>query len=319
MYLCGPEMRESTTSHMIEPQTRTIAVRLSDYVQLLKFRLTASVVFSAGAGYLLAVDVLSNGQYVVFSRLEFIMLILGGFFTVGASNAYNQVWERNRDALMNRTKNRPLAAGRMSVAEGLIVSTIALFIGAYLLFSINELSAIFGLASVGIYTLIYTPLKARTPWAVLVGAFPGAIPFMLGWVAATNDFDIEPGILFVVQFLWQFPHFWAIGWVAYDDYAKAGYFLLPTRKRDHTSANLIVIYTVWTIIASLLPVLSFTGNLELHWPSALIIVGLGFWLLSGAINLKRKQNSEAARKLMLISVAYLPLVQIIYVLDRYIF
>ncbi|NVK27527.1 MAG: protoheme IX farnesyltransferase [Flavobacteriia bacterium] len=302
-------MKESSTTYVAE--SRTLQSRLSDYTQLLKFRLTSSVVFSASAGYLLGTD--------SFNWSVFVALILGGFLTVGASNAFNQIWERNRDALMNRTKNRPLAAGRMSVTEGLIVSTLALIAGAVLLFRINPMSAYFGLLSVGLYTLVYTPMKAKTPWAVFVGAFPGAIPFMLGWVAATNDFDIEPGLLFAVQFFWQFPHFWAIGWVAYEDYAKAGYYLLPTRKRDSTSANLIITYTIWTIFVSLLPVFSFTGALKLSIPSAIVVLLLGIWLLSKAIKLKRNPSREAARSLMLTSVGYLPLVQIVYVLERYLF
>lgn len=301
-------MREETTSP-IAAQPRTLAIRLSDYAQLLKFRLTLSVVFSATAGYLLATD--------SFSTSVFLALIVGGFLIVGASNAYNQVWERNRDALMNRTKNRPLASGRMSVTEGLVVSTIALLLGTYLLWTINPLSTYFGLISVALYTLVYTPMKSRSPWAVFVGAFPGAIPFMLGWVAATNDFDIEPGVLFAVQFIWQFPHFWAIGWVAYEDYAKAGYYLLPTRKRDMTSANLIITYSLWTMMVSLLPMFDFTGRLHLSVPMASIVVALGAWLMFSAIKLKKEQTREAARKMMLTSVAYLPLVQIVYVIDRY--
>ncbi len=302
-------MRESSTSS-ISVKQRTVAVRLSDYVQLLKFRLTLSVVFSASAGYAIAAE--------EFKATVFFALVLGGFLIVGASNSFNQVWERNRDALMNRTKNRPLAAGRMGVVEGLIVSTIALIAGVALLWSINPLSTYFGVASVAVYVLMYTPMKARTPWAVFVGAFPGAMPFMLGWVAATNDFSIEPGMLFAVQFLWQFPHFWAIGWVAYDDYAKAGYYLLPTRKRDATSANLTIIYSVWTLVLSLLPMFSFTGQLELSWPFAILVALLGTWLVYKSLQLKKKQTKEAARSLMLTSVAYLPLVQILYVVDRYI-
>ncbi len=302
-------MRETTTS-TISVSQRTLTDRISDYVQLLKFRLTLSVVFSASAGYALAAE--------QFKASVFFALVIGGFLIVGASNSFNQVWERNRDALMNRTKNRPLASGRMSVSEGLIVSIIAFVAGVGLLWTINPLSTIFGVASVGLYTLVYTPMKARTPWAVFVGAFPGAIPFMLGWVAATNDFDIEPGMLFAIQFLWQFPHFWAIGWVAYDDYAKAGYYLLPTRKRDNTSANLTIVYSLWTVVLSLLPIFGFTGDLELTWPFAIIVGLLGTWLVYKALLLKKLQTKEAARSLMLTSVAYLPLVQIAYVVDRYI-
>lgn len=289
--------------------TRTWTARLADYAQLLKFRLTASVVFSASAGYLLAAD--------LFSTSTFVALILGGFLIVGASNSYNQIWEKDRDALMNRTKNRPVATGRLSVQEALVISTLALVAGTGLLYSINPLSAMFGLFSVFLYTLVYTPMKARTPWAVFVGAFPGAIPFMLGWVAATNDFDIEPGILFALQFLWQFPHFWAIGWVAYDDYAKAGYYLLPNRKRDQTATFLITVYTIWMIFVSVLPAFGFTGALSLSWPATLVVLVLGGWMLGKALKLRREPNKTNARKLMLTSVGYLPLVQIVYVLDRY--
>lgn len=301
-------MRGSITS-LNNGVAQSERARLADYAMLLKFRLTSSVVFSAGAGYLLATP--------MFEWSTLLALVLGGFLVVGASNAYNQVWERDRDALMNRTKNRPVATGRLSVSEALVVSTVALIGGISLLYSINHLSAIFGLASVILYTLVYTPLKARTPWAVFVGAFPGAIPFMLGWVAATNDFDVEPGVLFLLQFLWQFPHFWAIGWVAYDDYARAGYYLLPNRKRDQTAANLIIIYTMWMIIVSVLPVFGMTGSLTLSSPAALIILALGAWMLSKGIALKKNPSGEYARKLMLTSVAYLPLVQIVYVIDRY--
>lgn len=310
MYLCARLMKGSTSIFRVASYP-SVGARLQDYTQLLKFRLTSSVVFSAAAGYLLAAE--------SFNWSTFLALILGGFLVVGSSNAYNQVWERDRDALMNRTKNRPLAAGRLTPFEAIVISTISLICGAGLLMSINPLSAAFGLASVVLYTLVYTPMKARSPWAVFVGAFPGAIPFMLGWVAATNDFDIEPGVLFAVQFLWQFPHFWAIGWVAFEDYAKAGYYLLPNRERNKGASMMIITYTLWMIFVSILPVFGFTGALTLHWISAIVIVGLGVWMLWHALKLHREQTGFAARRLMLTSVAYLPLVQIIYVIDRYLF
>lgn len=287
----------------------TLWARLADYTMLLKARLTTSVVFSAGAGYLLACDAVSWSTLLA--------LILGGFLIVGASNSFNQIWERDRDALMNRTRNRPLAARRMSVPEAAVISALALVAGLGLLYSINPLSAMFGAISVAIYVLIYTPLKARTPWAVFVGAFPGAIPFMLGWVAATNDFDVEPGMLFALQFLWQFPHFWAIGWVAYDDYARAGYYLLPNRKRDSTASRLILVYTLWMIFVSILPAFGMTGSLTLSLPATVIVLLLGAWMLARGLKLHRSRAQRDARRLMLASVAYLPLVQIVYVLDRY--
>lgn len=274
---------------------------------LAKLRLSFSVVFSAGAGYLLAPT--------SFSGSVFAALIIGGFLVVAASNGFNQVIERNRDALMERTRNRPLPAGRMSALEAMIVSSVWMICGLGLLYMINPLSAGFGALSIFIYVLIYTPLKAITPLAVFVGAIPGAIPFMLGWVAATNDFDIEPGTLFAIQFLWQFPHFWAIAWLAYDDYAKAGYFLLPTRKRDNFSAMQIVVYSLWLVFVSIIPVLGFSGALTLSWYAAILIFALGVHLFLKALKLRRNQDSLSARTLMFASIIYLPVVQIIYVVD----
>ena len=275
-----------------------------------KFRLSFSVVFSAGAGYLLA-----PGS---FSGSVFAALLIGGFLVVGASNAFNQVIERNRDALMDRTKNRPVPAGRMSVLEAMITASAMMIVGLGILYKINPLTAFFGAFSIFIYTLIYTPLKAKTPLAVFIGAIPGAIPFMLGWVAATNDFDIEPGTLFAIQFMWQFPHFWAIAWLAYDDYAKAGYFLLPTRKRDKSSAMQTVIYSLWMMFVSIIPVFGFTGDLKLSWWAAILIFALGFYILIKALKLKRGMDALSARALMIASIMYLPLVQIIYVVDKWI-
>lgn len=284
--------------------------RFSDYVQLMKLRLSFSVVFSASAGYLLAVS--------TFSLPIFMALVIGGFLVVGASNGFNQVIERNRDALMERTRNRPLPAGRMRVIEAMVASTVQMLLGLGLLYAINPLTAAFGALSIFIYVALYTPLKAITPLAVFVGAIPGAIPFLLGWVAATSDFDIEPGTLFAIQFLWQFPHFWAIAWLAFEDYAKAGYFLLPNRKRDNNSALQIIIYTLWLIFVSVLPVFGFTGSLALRWPAALLVLFLGLYLLVKAIKLYQKKDVVSARALMLASIIYLPLVQIIYVINKWV-
>jgi len=284
--------------------------KVSDYVQLMKLRLNFSVVFSASAGYLLGIE--------VFSLSVFAALTLGGILVVGASNGFNQIIERHRDALMDRTRNRPVASGRMGVLDAMIACSIMLIVGLGLLYTINPLSASFGAFSVFIYVLVYTPLKAKTPLAVFVGAIPGAIPFMLGWVAATNDFDIEPGTLFAIQFLWQFPHFWAIAWLAYDDYAKAGYYLLPTRNRDASSSRQTVVYTLWLVFMSILPVFGFTGALTLSWWAAGLILILGAFLLLKALKLNREKTTLTARALMFASIIYLPLVQIIYVVDKWI-
>ena len=287
-----------------------LKAQLRDYVQLMKLRLSFSVVFSASAGYLLATS--------SFSFSVFVSLILGGFLVVGASNGFNQVIERNRDALMDRTRHRPIPAGRMRIAEAMVASSLMMITGLGLLYTINPLSAAFGALSLFIYVAVYTPLKAITPLAVFVGAIPGAIPFMLGWVAATSDFDIEPGTLFAIQFLWQFPHFWAIAWLAYDDYAKAGYFLLPNKKRDSSASLQIITYTLWLLFVSVIPAFGFTGTLSLSWIATILVLALGLFLLFQAIKLNRNKDVLSARALMLASIVYLPLVQIIYVVDKWI-
>lgn len=290
--------------------TFSLKQKLADYGMIAKFRLSFSVVFSAGAGYLLAPG--------TFSGSVFAALMIGGFLVVGASNAFNQIIERNRDALMDRTKNRPIPSGRMSVWEAMISASLMMIVGLGILYSINPLTAGFGALSIFIYTLVYTPMKAKSPLAVFVGAIPGAIPFMLGWVAAVNDFDIEPGTLFAIQFMWQFPHFWAIAWLAYDDYAKAGYYLLPTRKKDNSSALQIVVYSIWMMFVSIIPVFGFTGQLTLSWWATILILALGFYILIKAMKLKRNKDVLSARALMIASIMYLPLVQIIYVVDKWI-
>ena len=180
---------------------------------------------------------------------------------VGASNSFNQIIEKDIDVLMDRTKNRPIPSKKMSVSTAFYISIILTLIGIVVLYKINPRTALFGAISIFIYTCLYTPLKTITPLSVFVGAFPGAIPFMLGWVAATNNFGIESGTLFMIQFFWQFPHFWALGWMLHDDYQKAGINMLPTKKRDKSTALQIVLYSLWTIIISVFPVTGLTGCL----------------------------------------------------------
>ena len=283
---------------------------VSDFKEITKMRLALSVVFSSIAGYLLGVDVV---DYKVLA-----LLALGGYFMVGASNAYNQIIEKDLDALMNRTKNRPVPAGRMSVNTAFIIATIFTVLGIAILYIINPQTAMFGAISIFLYTCVYTPLKTRTPLAVFVGAIPGAIPFMLGWVAATNDFGIEPGTLFALQFFWQFPHFWAIGWFLYDDYKKGGFFMLPTGKQDKGTAVQTIMYTVWTILVSIVPVFGVTGQLKLSIVAAIIVLFLGLGMLYYAIQLFKKMTEKAAKQLMLASVSYITLIQIVYVVDKFI-
>ena len=294
-------------------QTVTSTVKhsiISDFKEITKVRLSVSVVFSSLAGYLLGVET------VDYTTLLF--LALGGYFMVGASNAFNQIIEKDLDALMDRTKNRPIPAGRMSVTTAFIIATAFTILGIAILYSINPQTAMFGAISIFLYTCAYTPLKTKTPLAVFVGAIPGAIPFMLGWVAATNNFGIEPGTLFAIQFFWQFPHFWAIGWFLYEDYKKGGFFMLPTGKQDKGTAVQTIIYTVWTILVSIVPAFGFTGRLFLTPISAIIVFLLGLGMLYYAIQLYKKMTVLAARQLMLASVSYITLLQIVYVLDKFI-
>ncbi|WP_300439213.1 heme o synthase [Christiangramia sp.] len=283
---------------------------LSDFKEITKMRLAISVVFSSVAGYFLGAD---NIDFVVVT-----LLAIGGYLMVGASNAYNQIIERNLDALMDRTKNRPLPAGRMTVPVAFSIASVFTVLGLIVLYIINPKTAMFGAISIFLYVSIYTPLKTKTPLSVFVGAFPGAIPFMLGWVAASGSFSIEPGTLFMIQFFWQFPHFWAIGWWLFDDYKKGGFFMLPTGKRDRGTAIQIILYTCWTIMVSLIPVFGVTGKLFLTPVSGIIILILGLGMLYYAVRLFKEKTAEAAKKLMFASVSYITLLQIVYVLDKFI-
>lgn len=281
-----------------------------EIVRLGKLRLGISVVFSSVAGYLLG--------YQEFSWFDLIMLSVGGVLVVAASNAFNQIYEVEQDSLMSRTKNRPLPAGTLTIAQAYTAAICALLVGLFMLYSINVLSAFFGGISALLYAAIYTPLKARTSLAVFVGAFPGAIPYMLGWVAARNDFDIETGTLFAQQFFWQFPHFWAIAWFSFEDYKKAGYNLLPSGAKDRSTQLYIIIYTVWMITVGILPVFGITGDLTLSYTGAALVLLLGLWVLSNGLRLLKSGDDKVARKLMLNSIGYLTGMQIIYVIDRFI-
>jgi protoheme IX farnesyltransferase len=283
------------------------------FAAITKARLTISVMFSTLAGYALGVD---HWNASAFQTL--LILSIGGYCMVGASNVFNQIIEKDLDALMDRTKNRPLPSGTISKRNAFILGCILTVLGLAILYSVNQKTALFGAISIFMYVSLYTPLKTVTPLSVFVGAFPGAIPYMLGWVAATGTFGIEAGALFVIQFFWQFPHFWAIGWFLFDDYKKAGFFMLPTGKRDKKTALQIILYTIWTIIASLIPVLGFTGKFQISITAAVIIFLLGLWMLFYAFKLYNKMDAVSARKLMLVSVSYITLLQIIYVIDKFI-
>ena len=282
----------------------------ADFKEITKARLAVSVVFSSIAGYLLGATQID--------AVSLLLLAFGGYAMVGASNAYNQVIEKDLDALMNRTKNRPIPSGRMSVKKAMGIAITLTVLGVVALYILNPKTAMFGAISIFLYTSVYTPLKTKTPLAVFVGAFPGAIPFMLGWVAATNDFGIEPGTLFMIQFFWQFPHFWALGWMLDEDYKRGGFKMLPTGKKDKGTALQIIMYTIWMMVISIVPVFGITGRLQLSVPAAILIFLMGAVMLVFAFKLYEKRDNATARKLMLASVSYITLMQIVYVIDKFV-
>jgi len=288
-------------------QSHTVK-KFKNFAEITKIRLSISVLFSSIAGYFLGAESIDYNILL--------LLIVGGYCMVGASNVYNQIIERDLDALMDRTKNRPIPSGKMEVRTAFFIAIILTIIGIVTLYIINPITAMFGAICIFMYVSLYTPLKTKTPLSVFVGAFPGAIPFMLGWVAATNDFGIEPGTLFMIQFFWQFPHFWAIGWLLFDDYKKAGFFMLPNGKRDKGTAIQIILYSIWTFLISLIPVFGVTGKLYLTPVSGVLIGLLGLGFIYFALRLYRLKTNKVAKQLMLASVSYITLLQIIFVMDK---
>ena len=279
------------------------------FFSLTKVRLALSVVFSTLAGYILAAD-----KILV---LDMLLLLIGGYCMVGASNSFNQIIEKDKDALMNRTKNRPLPTKKITSSNAFWISVFLTIAGIGILYTINYKTAFFAGLSVFIYTCIYTPLKSITPLSVFVGAIPGAIPFMLGWVAATNKFGIEPGTLFMIQFFWQFPHFWALGWMLDDDYKKAGFNMLPTGQRDKKTAIQIILYVIWMIIISVFPYSGLTGSLTLSFYGVIIVLFVGIIMLFFAINLYNRMDINSAKNLFLYTIFYLTSIQLVYIIDKF--
>lgn len=285
----------------------TITSKITDYAQLAKMKLSLLVVFSASMAF-----IMSSEGAVDWSK--FILLTIGGFLVTGAANAFNQVIEKDLDALMDRTKTRPLPDNRMKPIEALIVATIFAITGLYLLFAfMNTASGVLGLIALLSYTVVYTPLKRVTPFAVFIGAIPGAIPPLLGVVAATGHFGIVAGTQFAIQFIWQFPHFWAIAWVLDDDYKKAGFDLLPSRGgRDKASAFQTFVYAFSLIPLGVMPfIFNVTG-----WVALVVMTIAGFIFTWQAWRLYKDCSMNAARRLMFGSFIYLPVVQIILLIDK---
>lgn len=279
--------------------------KVKDYAAFIKLRLASLVVFSAAISYIIGTK--GNMDWFKLS-----MLVLGGFLVTGSSNGFNQIIERNLDKLMDRTKNRPIPAGRMNVPEAMIIASVMGAAGIFILaYYMNPLSGILGALALILYTVVYTPLKRITPLAVFVGAFPGAIPAMLGYVAASKGFGeiaFPAWVLFAVQFMWQFPHFWAIAWVLDEDYKKAGFKMLPSLGgRDRSSAFQALIYALFLIPISLSP---FFFEISHGIISAIIVLACGSFFAYQAYVLFRDCTVKAAQQLMFGSFFYLPVVQL---------
>ena len=298
--------------------SKILISNLKYYGQLLKFKLSITVVFSATIGYLLGVD--------TFEITTFSLLVVGGFFVTGAANGFNQVIEREHDKFMERTAVRPLPLGNLSVTQAFIFSIL---LGALGIFALNHInpqasffglmskSGAFGLLSIAMYVLVYTPLKRISPFAITVGAVPGAIPFLLGFVAATDDFGIAAGTLFGIQFFWQYPHFIAIAWVQDTEYKKAGFKMMLGGIKGKYPAFIGVITAILMTVISVVPFLWEIPLLSLSVYGAVTVFLLGAWFTSKAVKLYQNCDDVTARTLMLSSFAYLPLMQIVYVLDKF--
>ena len=280
----------------------------SSFIEITKLRLSVSVVFSSVISYLIG---MSEFNFEIFSYL-----VLGGLMMVSASNIFNQVIERDLDALMQRTKGRPLPMGQISVNNALVLGFTFVIAGLTFLYIISPLCAMLGAISIFIYACVYTPLKLITPLSVFVGAIPGAIPFMLGWVAATNELGVEALALFLMQFFWQFPHFWAIAWWQNDEYEKAGFKMLPTGRKDKSTTFQIIFYSFWAIIMSIVPYFNVTGDLSLSTYGLVIVLMLGMFLLFYSFQLFKTSTTQNAKVLMYVSILYLTLVQIVYLIDN---
>ena len=281
-----------------------------DLAELMKLKLSALVVLSAVLGYFMG----TSSPLV----LEIVAVVFGGALLTGGSNGFNQVWERNQDALMKRTMNRPLPTGSLSTEAAIVWSALVSILGVSILwFLLNPLCGVLGVLALYSYVFLYTPLKRVNSVGVTVGAFPGAIPPMLGYVAASGSFGLEPGLLFALQFMWQFPHFWAIAWVAKKDYDNGGFKMLPfNRGKDAFTAGYIAMSALLLIPVSVLPWFfghdgPMIGNIA---GISTLIFGILFFLI--ALRFAFTREDKHAKQLMFGSFFYLPLVQIIFVLDK---
>jgi protoheme IX farnesyltransferase len=285
-------------------KTLNLSEKIRCYAQMFKLKLTSFVVISAIMGYFMG--------GATFNFTEIILLVVGGFLITCTSNALNQVIEKEHDKLMERTKKRPLPMNKLSIKEAIWVSSILGVIGITMLWMLNPLTGILGALAIFMYVALYTPLKRVSTISVFVGAFPGAFPPMLGWVAATGSFSVEAGILFAMQFIWQFPHFWAIAWKINDQYSKAGFKMLPYGKKDKRTAGIIVLSSLALFASSIMPeYIGFTGR----------IATVGLFILSAlmvypSIRLFQTLDDKYALRTMLMSYLYLILSLTIILIDR---
>ncbi len=282
--------------------------RVKDFLQLIKPSLSIMVVFSSVISYLLAPKIAAYDWWMIF------LLFAGGLLVTGSANAINQVVEKDTDAVMKRTAKRPVASGKVSVNEGWAFAIITGAAGVFILFYyFNWMAAAIALFSLFLYAFIYTPLKKISAISVLVGAVPGALPCLIGWVAGDDKLSAGGWILFALQFFWQFPHFWAIAWVAHGDYTKAGFKLLPSDKGPTKyTAMQAIMYSVLLIPVGLLPyVFDMSG-----YVSAIIVAIANLFMIWRCIQLYRKMDVQSARKVMFGSYIYLPVVLLALLADK---
>lgn len=283
-------------------------ISLSIIKELTKFRLTLSVVFSSFISYFLGTSEVN--------LIQLFYLIAGGILIVSSSNIFNQIIERDLDKLMKRTQNRPLPKKEITPKLALFLAILSALIGLIFMYLINLKVAILAAISIFLYTAIYTPMKLISPLSVFVGAIPGAFPFMIGWVAATNDIGIEALTLFLMQFFWQFPHFWSIGWSQNSDYEKAGFKMLPSGRKDKSTSAQILFYSIWAVLVSIIPFFGITGELKLSIFGVLAVFALGAILIYKSYILFSDGKNENAKKLMLTSVIYLTFIQLTFLFDK---
>ncbi|MCW3107643.1 MAG: cyoE [Segetibacter sp.] len=284
-----------------------VAAKVKDYFQLIKFTLSFTVVFSCVICYLLAPNITYNLKMVI-------LLFVAGMLVTGSANAINQAVEKDTDAMMKRTGKRPVADGRMSQQEAYTFAVVAGIAGVLLMWRFFNLSsALLSAFSLFLYAYIYTPLKKVNSIAVLVGAFPGALPCLIGWVAGTGEFSAGGWILFGIQFLWQFPHFWAIAWVAHNDYSKAGFKLLPSDKGPTKFTALqSVMYALIMIPCGILPYYFNISGFVSLW----IVLACNLFMVVQCVRLYMQMDVKAARRVMFSSYIYLPVVLLALLLDK---